>query len=76
MIVEFKSKHNNETWTLVSVYGHCQGEERDMFVSWLYNLNIPVLENWLIVGDFNFIRSQDNRNKQGGMQITCSFLMR
>jgi hypothetical protein len=23
-------------------------------------------ENWLLVGDFNFIRSQDDRNKPGG----------
>jgi hypothetical protein len=28
-------------------------------------LNIPDNENWLLVGDFNFIRSVDNRNKPG-----------
>ena len=26
------------------------------------------MANWLIIGDFNFIRSQENRNKPGGNQ--------
>jgi hypothetical protein len=50
----------------VSAYGPCHGVERDNFVAWLFNLNIPVDENWLLVGDFNFIRSQEDRNKPGG----------
>uniref|UniRef100_A0A8R7PTP7 Uncharacterized protein n=1 Tax=Triticum urartu TaxID=4572 RepID=A0A8R7PTP7_TRIUA len=33
---------------------------------WLYNLNIPIDDNWLIIGDFNFIRSSENRNLPGG----------
>jgi hypothetical protein len=37
-----------------------------LFVSWLYNLQIPINANWLLLGDFNFIRSHDNRNKPGG----------
>jgi hypothetical protein len=39
---------------------------RDSFVSWLYNLVISPWENWLLVEDFNFIRSQEKRNKPGG----------
>jgi hypothetical protein len=39
---------------------------RDNFVSWLYNLQIKPSKNWLLLGDFNFIRSQDNRNMPGG----------
>jgi mannosylglycoprotein endo-beta-mannosidase len=66
IIIKFSSMHNNEAWTLVCVYGPCQGVERDNFVSWLYNLQIPAEENWLFLGDFNFMRSQDNRNKPGG----------
>jgi mannosylglycoprotein endo-beta-mannosidase len=64
--VNFTSKHNNNSWSLVCVYGPCQGAERDAFVSWLYNLQIPADDNWIILGDFNFMRSQDNRNKPGG----------
>jgi exonuclease III len=76
LIVKFTSSHNNASWTLVSVYGPCQGIERDNFVRWLYNLQIPISENWLLVGDFNFIRSHENRNKPGVTQVTCSCLMR
>jgi len=51
---------------MVSVYGPCNGIERDNFVSWLFNLHIPANANWLLLGDFNFIRSMDNRNMPGG----------
>jgi hypothetical protein len=66
LVVNFTSSHNNANFTLVFVYGPCQGVERDNFVSWLYNLSIPPEQNWVILGDFNFIRSPDNRNRPGG----------
>jgi exonuclease III len=66
IIVNFTSMHNNAIWTLVSVYGPCQGVERDNFVACLYDLQIPQGANWLILGDFNFIRSHENRNRPGG----------
>jgi exonuclease III len=66
IIIKFTSTHSNQQWTLVNIYGPCQGEERDNFVQWLYNLNVPDDEDWLFMGDFNFIRSQDNRNRPGG----------
>ena len=66
LVISFKSVHNSETWTLVSVYGPCHGPQRDDFVQWLYNLPIPLDQNWLLLGDFNFIRSLDNRNRPGG----------
>ena len=50
----------------MSIYGPCDGPPRDNFVSWLYHLNIPTDENWLLLGDFNFIHSFDNRNTPGG----------
>ena len=43
--INFTSRQNNEQWKLVSVYGPCQGEPRDNFVNWLYNIDIPVDEN-------------------------------
>jgi exonuclease III len=66
IIINFTCMHNNEAWTIVCVYGPCQGVQRDNFVTWLYNLQIPSEENWLFLGDFNFMCSQDNRNKPGG----------
>jgi hypothetical protein len=64
--VHFTFVHSSQTWTLVNIYGPCTGEDRDEFVQWLFNLNIPPDEDWLLVGDFNFIRSPENRNKPGG----------
>ena len=66
VVVSFTSIHNSEVWNLVSVYGPCDGPLRDDFVQWLYHLQIPVDANWLLLGDFNFIRSLDNRNLPGG----------
>ena len=66
MIVNFNSVHNNEQWFLVNVYGPCQGVLRDVFVNWLYNLQVEPEQKWLLLGDFNFIRSMDNRNLPRG----------
>ena len=63
--INFISKHNHEKWTLVTVYGPCRGQERDESVQWLHDLDIPFQENWLLLGDFKFIRSVKNRNKDG-----------
>jgi endonuclease/exonuclease/phosphatase family metal-dependent hydrolase len=60
------STHSLEAWTLVVVYGPCRQLDRDLFVNWLYSLNIDDDDLWLLIGDFNFYRSIDNRNKPGG----------
>ena len=64
--MQFTFVHNNEQWFLVNVYGACQGELRDEFVSSIYNLDIDPDQKWMLMGDFNFIRSLDNRNLPGG----------
>ena len=64
--VEFHSRHTSEVWTPVSVYDPCQGPARDEFVQWLYNHDINCDDNWLLLGDFNFMRSLENRNLPGG----------
>ena len=66
IIVEFLSKHTSEVWKLVTVYGPCQSPARDEFVQWLYNLDINCDDKWLLLGDFNFMRSLENRNLPGG----------
>jgi hypothetical protein len=58
--------HTLLSWTLVVVYGPCRQPARDSFVSWLYSLEIDDDEFWLLVGDFNFYRYAENRNKPGG----------
>ena len=64
--VKFTSAHNNESWFLTSVYGPCQGPERDEFINWLNDLQIQDEDNWMIMGDFNFYMSLNNRNKPEG----------
>jgi exonuclease III len=63
--MQFASAHTAEIWTMITVYGPCRGVMRDEFVQWLFDLDIPVHDNWLLLGDFNFMRSVDNRNKPG-----------
>jgi len=50
----------------VAVYGPCRQPTRDIFANWLYNLSIEDEELWLLMGDFNFYRSSENRNRPGG----------
>jgi hypothetical protein len=64
--VHFTSTQSSQAWTLVNIYGPCAGDLRDTFTQWMFNLNIPLEEDWLILGDFNFIRSQENRGRPGG----------
>lgn len=64
--VEFSSKQSAMRWKLVNIYGPCQGDQRTSFTNWLFDLDIPSTEDWLLLGDFNYIRSPENRNKPGG----------
>jgi hypothetical protein len=50
----------------IVVYGPCRQPTRDLFVNWLYNLEIGDDDLWLLIGDFNFYRSAENRNRPGG----------
>ena len=64
--VRFTSMHNGDSWKLTNVYGPCVEPERSAFISWLRGHNISDDENWMFLGDFNFYRSLENRNKPGG----------
>ena len=48
------------------MYGPCSEPARSTFVSWLRNLDIQDGINWILLGDFNFYRSLENRNRSGG----------
>ena len=64
--VKFTSVHNGDSWILTNIYGPCQDEARAEFIDWFQNIVIPDDQNWLIVGDFNYIRYPINRNREGG----------
>jgi hypothetical protein len=36
------------------------------FVDWMRDIQMPADVDWMILGDFNLMRRQENRNKPGG----------
>ena len=74
LYLQFTSTHNQETWSLINVYGPCQEPARSTFTSWLKDLQLDPTENLLLLRDFNFYRSLENRNRPGGnLQDTIIF---
>jgi hypothetical protein len=47
------------------IYGPCAGQDRQNFIEWFNSLQIEDAENWLFIGDFNFYRSLEDRNRGG-----------
>ena len=66
LTVSFTATHTSETWKLTTVYGPCNDPARSEFVSWFRSHAISDSENWIFLGDFNFYRSLNNRNRPGG----------
>lgn len=64
--IEFSSNLGNSTWYLSNVYGPNTVEGKQEFTDWLMNMNINQSKLWMILGDFNFTRGPENRNKPGG----------
>ena len=56
---------SSDEFFLVNVYGPCEGAARENFVAWLFSLPVADDELWLFVGDFNFYRNSDSRNRPG-----------
>jgi hypothetical protein len=74
IVVEFTSTRSNDKFFLVNVYGPCDGSAREDFVAWLCHLDIEDEAMWLFVGDFNFYRYAENRNREGAnIQDICTF---
>jgi hypothetical protein len=48
------------------IYAPCSDPEKHMFVEWFKNLEIDPTSLWLFLGDFNLMRSSENRNIPGG----------
>ena len=53
LVIKFKSTQSAQEWTLVNIYGPCQGDPRVDYTNWILNLNIPTAEDWLLIVDFN-----------------------
>lgn len=63
---ELTSSQTGLKWILTNVYGPCEHERKPQFIEWLKNIEMSNETDWLILGDFNLIRSPENRNKPGG----------
>jgi hypothetical protein len=64
--VQFTCNLSNNTCILTNVYGPTQTERKTDFIEWFTNIDMPGNMDWLILGDFNFIRKPSDRNKPGG----------
>ena len=58
--------HNGDSWLLSNIYGPCDEPERTEFISWFRDCDVDDTINWLFLGDFNFYRSLENKNRSGG----------
>jgi len=66
MSLEFKSPHNGNYWLLTNIYALCTPDGKRDFCDWFKNIQMPDEQDWIIVGDFNLMRSPDNRNRPRG----------
>ena len=64
--MEFTYNLSKASWYLTNIYGPCQADKRIEFFDWFSNIQMPDNVDWIILGDFNFIRSREDRNKPGG----------
>jgi hypothetical protein len=63
MSIEFVSTLSGAAWTLTNVYTPYNSEGRQRFLEWFNGIDMPEETDWLLVGDFNLIRRQSDRNK-------------
>ena len=64
--IQFCSLVNNAIWVLTGLYGPYTTDGKTQFMEWIKNVEMPENVDWLLMGDFNLIRSLDDRNKPGG----------
>jgi hypothetical protein len=66
IIVKFKSLLSGRLSHVTNIYGPAASAGKVGFISWLYNFDCSSMDDWLLIGDFNLIRSPENRNRPGG----------
>ena len=60
--VELTCKISANVWYLTNIYGPAHHEDKQDFFDWLLSIDNTPMHNWIILGDFNLIRSTGNRN--------------
>jgi hypothetical protein len=61
--VKLTSLHSGQEWFLSNIYGPCAETDKTNFINWLYNYDASGFDLWMMVGDFNLMRSVDNHNR-------------
>jgi exonuclease III len=64
--VNLTNNLTNEKWLLTNIYGPCHCDQKVVFLDWFSNIDMPDNTDWIVMGDFNFIRKPSDRNKPGG----------
>lgn len=63
--LKMTSRLTNQRFHLTNIYGSAAADEKMAFITWLYNFDTDGIEDWILAGDFNLIRSLENRNRPG-----------
>jgi hypothetical protein len=66
LTLKLTSLQSSQEWHLTNIYGPCLAKPKADFINWLYNYDASSFDLWMMLGDFNLIRSLDNRNRPGG----------
>lgn len=66
MTIKFESYLTAQTWYLTNIYAPCTNEGRQLFFDWFMQLDSSAFDLWMVMGDFNMIRSTNDRNRPGG----------
>jgi hypothetical protein len=64
--VKLTSKLPCQSFHVTNIYGPADPVEKPTFISWLYNLDTSAFGDWILMGDFNLIRSPQHRSRPGG----------
>ena len=76
LTMQFTSAHTGERWALSYIYGPVQLQERSNCLEWFRDFEVTNCPNWLVIGDFNYIRYPQDRNRDGGSFLACLPLMK
>ena len=66
MSIQFTSHLSQQSWILANIYGPCDQNDKADFIDWFSNIHMPPNVDWIVMGDFNFIRDPQDRNRPGG----------
>lgn len=73
--VKFDCAMNNNSFHLTNIYGPSSSTEKFGFITWFMTLDRAEFSEWILAGDFNLYRSQEDRKNQVAILVRCKCLM-